>query len=293
MVKITYAIAAALLAAACASNNDDGSDPPPDMAVTPPTGHPVQDPSVIRNAVGGEPFEAPPGVIESGIFQRAAQSDTMLATDVVAVPGGVSHLTACQGVECSFPDRTVNIQGLNIAGTTFEPIMTRNGIGVNIGQGYGDLPEDRGPGSYIVYGGWLDHGFFYAESEFRQDRLFAYGIAIGRATGSTPVEGSATWQGVMVGGDGTTQEIIQGDATLTADFTEANVDVAFTNIHDAHRGMPQPDITFADVPMSGAGFASRTDAERVEGVFYGQEHAEAGGIWQRGSMGGAFGVKRQ
>ena len=291
MSKITYAVAAALLAAACASNNDDGSDPSTDMAVTPPPGHPVQDTSVIRNAVGGEPADAPPGGIAAGITERAAQSDTMLATDVVAVPGGISQLTTCQGAQCNFPDRTVSIRGLNIAGTTFEPIMIR--IGVGVGQGYGDLPEDRGPGSYIVYGGWLDHGFFYAESEFRQDGLLAYGIAIGQATGSTPVEGSATWQGVMVGGDWTTQEIIQGDATLTADFTEANVDVAFTNIHDAHRGIPQPDITFADVPMSGTGFSSRTDAERIDGVFYGQDHAEAGGIWQRGSMGGAFGVKRQ
>ena len=292
MSKITYAVAAALLAAACSSNNNDGSDPsPPDMAVTPSPGQPVEDPSVIRDAVGGEPFEAPPGGIAAGIAQRAVQSDTMLATDVVAVPGGISQPTTCQGAQCNFPDRTVTIRGLNIAGTTFEPIMTRNGVGV--GQGYGDLPEDRGPGSYIVYGGWLDHGFFYAESEFRQDGLLAYGIAIGQATGSTPVEGSATWQGVMVGGDWTTQEIIQGDATLTADFTEADVDVAFTNIHDAHQGLRQPDITFADVPMSGAGFSSRTDAERIDGVFYGQDHAEAGGIWQRGSMGGAFGVRRQ
>lgn len=95
----------------------------------------------------------------------------------------------------------------------------------------------------------------------------------------------------MLGLDTLNLQGLQGDATLTVDFAASNLDARFTNIHDdelTRRG----DIRFEDVAMTDNGFASRANC-RIEGAFYGPNHAEAGGIFERGRTIGAFGAERQ
>ena len=173
--------------------------------------------------------------------------------------------------------------------------MTKNDV--RIVQGTSRTPFGEGTSVSIGYGGWLDKNFFLVEAQaFEQGQevgvAIAYATSIGDATGSVPVNGSATWTGVAVAGELIRQEIYQGDATLTADFTASNIDVAFTNFHDTDTGAARSNIMFDDVPMTSDGFASRAHG-RIEGKFYGPNHAEAGGIFERGNTIGAFGAKRQ
>ncbi len=125
----------------------------------------------------------------------------------------------------------------------------------------------------------------------------AVGSIAGNDTGSRPVGGSATWRGVMVGADYARNEGFQGDATLTADFAASNVDVAFTNIHEAMTGSPRNSIRFNDVPFTADGFSSgsRTGSRFIDGTFYGPNHAEVGGVFEtdNGNKFGFFGAKRQ
>ncbi len=96
----------------------------------------------------------------------------------------------------------------------------------------------------------------------------------------------------MVGADIARGEGHLGNATLTVDFANSNIDVAFSNVRDVETGTARSDFIFNDVPMRAGGFASNVGG-RIEGAFYGLDHAEVGGIFEARNTVGAFGAKRQ
>ena len=149
------------------------------------------------------------------------------------------------------------------------------------------------------YHGWLDYSLFVAGLGVPGE-TYPIGSSIGYATGTNPtsVTGSATWSGVMVGVDVSAQNYrnrIQGDADLTiADLTDPKLDVAFTSIIDVDSSNRQrADMTWDDVPMTSGGFATGSDENSIQGKFYGPNHEEVGGIFERDQIIGAFGAKRQ
>ena len=153
-----------------------------------------------------------------------------------------------------------------------------------------------------VYGGWLEHNWFFVAGITTTDETVGvvsapFSMSVGDATGSNPVRGSATWSGVMSGVDVSVSYYlnhIRGDADLTiADFADPKLDVAFTNIRDVDASRQRPDMTWDDVPMTSGGFASGSDGNSIQGKFYGPGHGEAGGIFERDQVIGAFGAKRQ
>ena len=169
--------------------------------------------------------------------------------------------------------------------------------GVKVAQGAGQSVLDEATVQEVVYGGWLDHtafevaGELYEESD-GQSVAGIYGLAVGDASGSVPTGGSATWRGVMVAAETQRVEVHQGDATLTLDFAASNLDAAFTNVHEVETGASRASISFSDVPLTEDGFAFHAD-RRIEGQFFGPDHAEAGGIFESGNTVGAFGATRE
>ncbi len=155
------------------------------------------------------------------------------------------------------------------------------------------------------YGGWLDHNFFIVahatiSDEEIGDVSIPLATSIGDATGTTPssVTGSATWSGVMVGTDASAtasrSHRIRGDADITiADFTDPRIGVAFTNITDLDSGGTRGDMAWSEIPMVDGGFATGSDGNSIEGTFYGPNHEEVGGIFEREQIIGAFGAQRQ
>ncbi len=150
--------------------------------------------------------------------------------------------------------------------------------------------------SGMGYAGWMAHNFFLVAGSAIEDtnpldpRLttFHHAYSIGDTTGRNPVSGSASWAGVMAGytGDGKT---IAGDADLTADFAASNLDLEFTNMREHGGTARTPDMRWDNVPMRGGSF----EAPGLHGHFYGTNHAEAGGIFNRNRITGAFGAKRE
>ena len=172
------------------------------------------------------------------------------------------------------------------------------------------LPERRGvshalieEGRALDYAGWMEHSFFLVNvwNPVSDDPLhpsestFSQAYSVGQATGTNPVTGSATWLGVMAGidereGASTFGNLLLGDAALTIDnFARPGVDLSFTNIIDKSAGSRRADISWSNVPLSDGNFRG----DGLVGHFYGPNHEEAGGIFLRDQVSGAFGLLRE
>ena len=87
---------------------------------------------------------------------------------------------------------------------------------------------------------------------------------------------------------------IRGDADLTiADLAAPSLDVAFTGIRDTDAGGQRADMIWTGIPLTGGSFDSGFDGNSIQGKFYGPNHQEVGGIFERDKVIGAFGAKRQ
>ncbi|MCY3728073.1 MAG: transferrin-binding protein-like solute binding protein [Nitrospira sp.] len=167
--------------------------------------------------------------------------------------------------------------------------------------------------SIVSYEGWMQYSKFAAEINIITHGLiqvgsnqrvltgqrYGVGVSIGQVNDTNPVGGNATWRGVMVGGRiGETADFgdpVRGDATLTFDFTNVDVDVAFTNIRsvrDVDVPPTYPNMTWQNLPVRNGRFGGGFDTPTIEGRFYGPNHEEVGGIFQRDRVVGAFGAQR-
>ena len=263
---------------------------------------PVEDTAPIVRAAGGSPLKLSNAQIRSAIDGVKARSSSLLLTDISYGSYGSDRLD-CSGATCVETDSgaTIYISDLDYSAITFSPVMTRNGVKIVQGAGRTGFERNISQDS-DVYGGWMENGAFFVSASLvsyiqggeTYDFGYAYGGAFGTASGSVPTSGSASWRGVMVGADVVREEGLQGDASLSADFAAQSIDVAFTNVREVTSAGLRNSIIFSDVPISVVGFSqgSRT-GNRITGTFYGPGHAEAGGMFEHGSILGAFGAKRQ
>ncbi|MDE0095847.1 MAG: hypothetical protein OXS40_05620, partial [Gammaproteobacteria bacterium] len=77
-------------------------------------------------------------------------------------------------------------------------------------------------------------------------------------------------------------------AAMTVDLEESSLDLEFTNIAELVSGDGVGDIGWQGVAMQGGGFR----ADGLDGRFYGPDHEEAGGVFERGGIAGAFSLGR-
>ena len=159
-----------------------------------------------------------------------------------------------------------------------------------------------------VYGGWLDHSLFATESVLLKSEIFpdqgatvVLNYSIGFSTGDNPgaADGSARWEGQMLGRDMRASagrgQVIRGDAGVTVEFGAAamTADVAFTDIVDVETGDPHNDMTWLGMTVEDGGFTRRNAPDdTISGQFYGPGEEEVGGIFERDGIAGAFGGRR-
>ncbi|MCY4462154.1 MAG: hypothetical protein OXC26_17460 [Albidovulum sp.] len=234
--------------------------------------------------------------IKSQVARLERTADKVPVSDIVTVGGRRYASASCSGTVCTIAGRRFTLSDLNLDELDYGPVMSRNGVAV--AQAHQQTPF--GTGDYVadVLGGIMDHAGFAVSAEYYEEAgaanyPIAYAVAIGNDTGSTPRSGTATWRGVMTGANMSSYEGIVGDATLTANFSASNIDAAFTNVHEMETGADRSSIRFDNVPFTSDGFERGSGSNRSEGRFYGPGHAEAAGVFRRGSIVGAFGVNRQ
>ena len=297
-MKIAYRIAPAagmlalLTLAACGGGGGGGASVAP-----------ISDVGGARDLTGAQaPAETPadqaaraPGI--------TARTDSLIVSTIV---GETSHAslptfrvhTDCAGTRCSWREPTtggsgsIGLNDREFTSGSSRAILTKNGITVMEGQA-----EDT-----EAYGAWMDHAVFAVQSERTMIEGITvtgrYGIAGGDLTGVQP-DIAATWQGLMVGTprDGALRgNVLQGDALLTYMLTGNSLDAAFTDIKNLDSGAAYstPSVRFEDVPVAANGaYEAGLTGNRIQGGFYGPDHAEAAGIFEQGGIVGAFGAKRQ
>lgn len=244
--------------------------------------------------------------------------DATSASDALVYQGTGSLIrvpATCSGLNCTFtlPDgtsETVNFgEPSQATGTTEgQLIMAHNGVSLGQsrhreGKGTADQFE------LLVYGGWLTHSAFEIgvaafPSFTRSEVSFALTLSYGDDAGTNPSENSgmtATWTGVMAGVDmsaANRENFIHGEATATVDFANSDMDLTFSNLvdlNDANRNSALNGMnwTWQDLSLTDGAFQSGSSTNQIQGQFYGPNHEEVGGTFERNRVIGAFGAARQ
>ena len=98
--------------------------------------------------------------------------------------------------------------------------------------------------------------------------------------------------GVDVSGGSDHDAIVQGRADIHFALDTMTVDATFSDIVELSTGNPRRDMSWLDVPVTRDEFRVGAGADRIEGRFYGLDHAESGGVFERDLILGAFGASR-
>ncbi len=275
-------------------NDQDMAEPMPD----PGDWGPYQD------ALGGSPLDLSASEIDAEHQKRLRSADEYISTDYINPDDGRRYELDCDAGTCTGSDGQVYTSTTIVVSPDYEAVMARGAASIAYVEG-GD--ERIGEG-WFALSGWLDHTVFFAESLFDDEYAHRWNGATshGVATGTEPVTGSATWDGVMIGVHTDESYGVIGNALLTADFAGSTLDVAFTDIHrsagllptDGDLPVPLAPMRFDDVPVYFGGYFELEDEQAgkwLGGSWYGPDHAEVGGIFEHGGrkISGSFGAARQ
>ena len=190
----------------------------------------------------------------------------------------------------------------------WRPFLVRGGIPIVTGRS--ETVQSGQTIETYTFGSWMEHNAFGVSgtnfysgsiSLANQTGLLIGALSFGDDTGTRPVSGSARWGGIMVGVQEDTFHDIHGDAAVTVDFGTAKAGVAFTGIVNADTGFSLSPMRWsgldigADGRFTGPSYARgfhTPGGHSIVGTFYGPNHEEVGGVFERGGIAGAFGARR-
>ena len=230
--------------------------------------------------------------------QDASSFDTIVVGDVLLAAQDRLYRaeSSCSGSRCTVTyldeSTTVDLREIDPSAstTTVTDRELRNGVQT------GRLTAgDDGASRFNAFGVWGEYNAATtgagATSLEGIDIRFVVPTSVGHASAANPVSGSASWAGAMtgvkVGESGLGAEVV-GDAAMTVDFAGASLDLAFTDVAELSSGAEVGDIRWRDVPMEAGSF----EDDGLDGRFYGPDHEEAGGVFERDDIAGAFSLKR-
>ena len=123
-------------------------------------------------------------------------------------------------------------------------------------------------------------------------------FSLGLPSESNPAGGALSWAGTLVGtdasGSGLHGSVILGDVEIgISDFLNPRAEIAFYNLFDLDAKSSLDPMKWSDVAVENGAFLVGTEGNRVVGRFYGPEHQEVGGAFERDGIVGAFGAQRE
>jgi len=289
------AMAAILSLAACGGSGDMNSRPA--LAL-----------GDIRELAG---LSAP---IETGSEQQARQQDIYSRADslilsTVHLEGtvdGETHsfrmMSECSGAVCTLVEPVTGVTDTTSLGDVEVVLGEAEAIGSAHGITLMSETVNGTDKDITDFGAWMQHSAFLLDTESGLvegiDATAVNAAALGELTGRPPA-GSATWLGIMVGtpvaGDHEGDRLV-GTAALNYDLDAGGLDAAFSGITNVDRGVAHDveTVFFVNLAVAPDGtFARGQSGTRIQGGFYGPDHAEAAGIFEQSDIVGAFGAKRQ
>ena len=166
----------------------------------------------------------------------------------------------------------------------------------------GDYSDSSGTRSIYAYDDWGFWGRQFGGNLFtavveqsitEEGDITYYGTPTTRVSGTrsgrNPVSGEAVWLGnVRAFGVGSAGHLpVSGSARLEVDFTDATVDVDFTDFDGGHG-----DLSWQGLRMTAGSFRDAQSQPTIEGAFYGPNHQGAAGKFDRDNLQGVFGAAR-
>ena len=237
-------------------------------------------------------------------------SDLVYFTEVVGLPSDFRLTSQCAADRCvqtePFFDETfeVTVEDMRAAdgavGTVNpKPIGERHGVRTAHVRA-SDRLESGDAISLRGYGAWMEHSAFLVTSGLVEGGDFDNStIVSSMSLGDSPstVPGiAATWNGLVAGVDvssaDTAGNLVQGQARIVLEFLRGApvVDVAFTELYDLETEESRERLSWGNVAVTADGFS---DGRSIDGRFYGPNHEEAGGVFERDDLLGAFGATKE
>ncbi|MDE0176291.1 MAG: hypothetical protein OYH76_07855 [Defluviicoccus sp.] len=221
-----------------------------------------------------------------------------------ATDGEVERVnTTCEGDRCAIGFLSIaRVSHVSVEDADLELLRERRGVSLFRGE------RSETDGNAEAYGAWLEHSLFGTQQtlfthEDDPDRgatvVSTYSLGFSSGENPAAAEGSARWEGLMLGRDMRASpdrgQVIRGDADVTVDFGRAGMtaDVEFTGIVNIETGDLRNDLAWRGMALEEGGFARR-DApdDTITGRFYGPGEEEVGGVFERDGIAGAFGGRR-
>ena len=240
-----------------------------------------------------------------GIFSRA---DSLVVSTMhveAALPDGnraFRLVSECSGSQCEL----LNPVSGEIDAISLGTIAPVSGDAKTIGSAHGiTLMSESGSHMGVdktSFGAWMKHGAFTFETDRSigegAGTIAAYALALGDLT-HRPLSGQAAWAGIMVGapvaGEDKGDRLV-GTAELLYDLDAGGLAAAFSGIRNIDRGRTHSieAVMFSNIAVAPDGtFKTGQSGTRIQGGFYGPDHAEAAGIFEQSGILGAFGATRQ
>ena len=272
-------------------------------------------PTGARQAVVGS--AAPSQTSAQGTEELNAisrSSNTVVASDIFGFIDTGSPIRiplSCSGLSCSasylgetYIFSLSHSPDFGYDTAELQPVMTHNGVSIGQIRGTSNRgTEDQEEG--LEYGGWMEYSAFavqvvYYPSIANPEVVIGAPYAFGNSTGTNPSDVSGrtgTWTGVVVGADysvGSNRgNVIHGTATVDVDFINTDVDASFSNLVDLdnpNRSIANMD--WSNIPLSNGTFSDESGSNQIRGRFYGPNHEEVSGVFDRNQISGAFGAIR-
>ncbi len=228
---------------------------------------------------------------------RIISTDLVVTASPIPLPAE-RFPVVCAEDSCTAMLPTGPLHYNTVEATTFtseqdsKTIEIRNGVNLRETVGSDkafDVIDFRG------LGGWMKYSVFSADrSTFTGGIRWIGGALVGQHNSTNPVSGSFTWTGAMSGLDKLADEDpLIGDATITFDMARQVLDLAFTNIATLDDGRKYDDMNWNDVQVTDGHFSEGADTDSLSGNFFGPNHEEVSGVFERRHILGAFGANRE
>ncbi len=276
----------------------------------------ITDPAMARGFVNAQAQNArtqttPPTAtateIQTAFQMEAMDADTFIDSDAfvksmsfsngadISAGGGITlgdftFTSSLENIRMGIADR-FNLERVS---SQYSPVMDYRGVTFAQYQAAGRT-DDNDVLEYQSYGGWLTNSAFSVDMltidyGSREDSILV-GLSYGDNTGSRPTA-TASYNGAMIGINKNDGGVVQGGVTIDVSVTSNSANISFDGIVNINNGNTVGQMLWS-VPINTDGTFSSTTGGDIDGAFFGANHVEVGGTFNRDRIIGSFGARKQ